>query len=242
MEEINKNNENFENDNNKFSYYTWEIILFNLLFAVAIVFTLNFGNYNEFLDIDSYGILIRFISTVGFILPATLVGSITFFCLRKKEYRKKSFVITFWIAFSLSLIGSNGLSLLAKSGNYDDCMLETMKGQSEKMTSYARRSCERKYPYEKELQDYQSKLEYLWWSNSISLNLKINNNKGDYRVTKYKALFSKIKCENIKNEQDYDLKKTFYVKDGKEAIIYIDQISDNYKCMKTDKIFGIRER
>jgi hypothetical protein len=121
--------------------------------------------------------------------------------------------------------------------NYEDCVLEKMKGQNKAMISTARKACEKQFPYEKELYGYHDNIEIGWFSDASRLYLRIENNYGEYTVTKYKANFSKKQCDETKTSSDYTLTKTFVFSTGKSASVSVENAGE-YKCMQTETIWG----
>ena len=122
--------------------------------------------------------------------------------------------------------------------NYEECVLDKMKGQSKTMIHTARKACERKFPYEQELSYYRDKIEFSWYSDSHSLNLDIDENNGDYYITRYKASFSKKSCDEIKAQSDYTLSKTFKLNRGSSSALISLSNANEYRCMRTEKIWG----
>ena len=122
--------------------------------------------------------------------------------------------------------------------NYEECVLEKMKGQNEAMIPTARKACEKKFPYEKVLEYYKDKIEINWYSDQNSLNLSITENYGDYEITRYKAIFSEKKCKDVKSSYDYTLEKTFKFKGRAKSASIIFENGSKYHCMRTEKIWG----
>lgn len=130
--------------------------------------------------------------------------------------------------------------------NYDECVLKEMKGQSKEVVVNARGLCESKFPFEKILYGYEDSIDVGWWSASESLYIQINKNYGKYRITRYKASFSVEECANITvgtSSDVYTLTKTFEFEHGADSVsVYLGSGADQYKCMRTDEIHGIRKR
>lgn len=122
--------------------------------------------------------------------------------------------------------------------NYEDCVLEKMKGQDRAMIYTARKACEKQFPFEKELYGYKNNLEIGWFPDTSHLYLGIKENYGEYVVTRYKAKFSKKPCDETKTSSDYTLTKTFVFSPGEKlASVRVENASE-YKCMQTDTIWG----
>jgi len=122
--------------------------------------------------------------------------------------------------------------------NYEDCVLEKMKGQDKVMIATARKACEKRFPFEKELHDYGDNLEIDWLSLESRLYLFISKNLGEYAVTRYEASFSKKACDEPQTRSDYTLSETFAFSAG-ETLASLDiENADEYKCMRTNSIWG----
>lgn len=122
--------------------------------------------------------------------------------------------------------------------NYEECVLENMKGQVKTMISTARKACEKRFPYEKALPFYKDDIEISWYSDSDSLNLSIKENYGDYYITRYRSHFSKKVCNEVKALADYTLSKTFTFNRGINSSSTAVKNANEYKCMRTEKIWG----
>lgn len=122
--------------------------------------------------------------------------------------------------------------------DYDECVLEKMKGQSEEMLWTARSVCEKQFPYEKELHSYKDNIEIELSSMGSDLILSIRENHGDYIITRYTAQFSKKSCDQLTSNADYTLTKTFIFSPGDNVAVLSVKDADKYKCMRTDTILG----
>ena len=154
--------------------------------------------------------------------------------------RKASFILT-----TLALILCISFGVQAGwfgPSNYEECILIKMKGQDRSMFRFAKDACEQEFPHEKELFEYLDKIDYSWQNNGNDIYLKIKKNLGKYRITKYKASFSKKSCDNIKVTSDYSVTKTFlfnkYIKISPVSV----ENANEYKCMRTIKIWGMRKK
>lgn len=147
-----------------------------------------------------------------------------------------------FIAFLLPLL----VTACDAPSSYDECVLKEMKGQAKEMVVHARDLCESKFPFEKELYGYKDKIDIGWWSSPESLYVRINKNFGEYRITRYKASFSPKDCANITgymSTEAYTITKTFeFNHRSDDASVYIGSGADQYKCMRTEEIHGVRKR
>jgi hypothetical protein len=62
--------------------------------------------------------------------------------------------------------------------NYEECVLEKMKGQPKEMMWTAQTACEKKFSFEKELYDYSDDLEINWVTSGSNIYLVIEENTG----------------------------------------------------------------
>ena len=137
-------------------------------------------------------------------------------------------------------------SLLAGAagpGNYNECVLQKIRGQVKSTISRARRICESEFPFEKKLRGYDKKVEIKWWSTSDSLHLAIQANHGDYRITRFNAKFARKPCNEIGGlgSSAYTIIKEFVFDSGKEeASVYVGEDAEKYECMHSADIYGIK--
>lgn len=85
--------------------------------------------------------------------------------------------------------------------NFDECVLEKMKGQVPGMIQYARKACREQFP-EEELFARGEDYDVTWCdktNDSISACLAL---KGDHKVLRAEALFSKQDCDVPNTEFD----------------------------------------
>ena len=90
----------------------------------------------------------NYISAVGAsavpIMVALIAGWIA--RLRKSVYSKAIFICTMIVVATASIAGMQGYSLSSSPKNYEQCMLDSMKGQDRSMYSIASRECRRLHP------------------------------------------------------------------------------------------------
>jgi hypothetical protein len=107
------------------------------------------------------------------------------------------------VAFVVLLFGSS----FAQAGwfgpsNYDECVLERMKGQAPNLISTARSACIQAFPQERVLvegTDYKKgQLKHTWCDTSQnSITICIDENNTNYKFTKLVIKPVKIPCENV---------------------------------------------
>ncbi|GAB6111556.1 hypothetical protein [Desulfomicrobium salsuginis] len=84
--------------------------------------------------------------------------------------------------------------------NFDECVIEGMKGQDKSMVRLVAKMCEKKFPFEKKLSfDYLGHIKYEWIPRQESISFEIKENSGDYIVTKIMASFTTEECEGNKS-------------------------------------------
>ena len=128
--------------------------------------------------------------------------------------------------------------------NFEECVLENMKGQDKFLISMARKNCEKQFPYEKELNLDEENIKVSWSNEGGYLSLAIEKRSNVYILTRVDALFSKKKFADINNESDYSLLKTFvFSPDPKVAGTAVDaDDAESYKTMIVKKAWGIMKK
>ncbi|MCP4021011.1 MAG: hypothetical protein GY729_04140, partial [Desulfobacteraceae bacterium] len=143
--------------------------------------------------------------------------------------------------FSLFLLEAGWLS---KPKNFEECVLEKMKGQDKSMRPFAIKACRKLFPEEKKITadfDLQN-IEFIWSAASPSqIELTIKENNSEYRISKCEVFFSLKKCSDIKSFDDYVIKKTFIFKDGEERSSLEIKDAHQYSCMKRLLVWGFLE-
>jgi len=98
--------------------------------------------------------------------------------------------------------------------NYEECILEKMKGQGQgqpsavfrKLFRLAQEACEIKFPFEKQLVGYSGGLRVEWSKSRGELILEIKENSTKYRITRYRADFARHTCDS-KGTESYVIRK-----------------------------------
>lgn len=129
--------------------------------------------------------------------------------------------------------------------NYNECVLQNIRGKVGSTISRARRQCESAFPFEKKLHNYDTKVEIKWWSTSASLHIAIKSNYGDYRITRFVATFSTIPCDGILETggEVYTLREEFIFDLGQEeSSVYVGEDAERFKCMKSAGIYGTKKQ
>ena len=97
-----------------------------------------------------------------------------------------------FVALLLTLIAHPASAQLFGPKNYEECMLEKMKGQAPNMTSIARVACLRTFPQEVELSEHEATSTWCETSdNSISACVVL---KDGYKITKATGSFMRAAC------------------------------------------------
>lgn len=105
---------------------------------------------------------------------------------------KKIIVVLFFVVFS-----SSSHANWFGPDNFEECVLDKMKGQNKSMIYTARKACEIKFPYEKKLESHKGEIEVSWGTNAVGVVLTIEKNISKYRITRYKARFSEKMCNDF---------------------------------------------
>lgn len=122
--------------------------------------------------------------------------------------------------------------------NYEECVLDKMKGQPKEMMWTAQTACEKKFPFEKELYGYSDDLEINWVTSGSTIYLVIEENYGEYTVTRYEAKFSTKQCSELTSAADFSLTEVFRFPKGEHRSYVTASDSEQYKCMRTETIWG----
>lgn len=148
--------------------------------------------------------------------------------------------------------------------NFDECVIEGMKGQDKSMVRLVAKMCEKKFPFEKQLGfDYLGNIKYEWIPRQESILFKIKENSGDYIVTKIIAKFTTEECDGKKNsnienatiklagiEFSYAEIKSMFPEVPKRDIVKTIPISSDstgsfqiqdghhFQCMRIQEIYG----
>lgn len=145
-----------------------------------------------------------------------------------------------WTGIFLLVVLMGGCS---QPHNYDECVMEKMKGQPQAMIDHAQNLCEAEFPYERILYGYKNNIEVEWLTLGNLIYVNIPKNHGGYNITRYKASFAK-QCEPTSgwmNRDVFTLTKTFEFKNNETtSTIDVGSAADEYRCMRTDEIHGIK--
>ena len=112
-----------------------------------------------------------------------------------------------------------------------------MKGQQEAVVWTARKVCERRFPFEKDISYYRDEIVLGWDLHRNSPRFKVLENKTDYRVTRAELIISEKECKRSKYA---DFSKNFmaeFDRAGIEKHSYYEW--PTYRCSKIEKIYGI---
>lgn len=90
----------------------------------------------------------NYVSAIGAsFVPVALAGAAYWIArLSKSNYSKAIFLATAIGITAMSIAGMKGYSLSGKPKNFEQCMLEIMKGQDRAMYSLAAKECRRLHP------------------------------------------------------------------------------------------------
>ena len=137
--------------------------------------------------------------------------------------------------------------LFGLSTNYDECVVNDMKGQDRTMRRYVTRSCERKF----ETRIYKSDsysvppIILTWRSESGEIIVAIKKNNSDYELTRAILTFSDVPCAQSK-ENNYKIISEANFSNWipmqppkKETSVKLNN-ANSYSCMRTLELYGKR--
>lgn len=151
--------------------------------------------------------------------------------------RLMSFAFLF-IAPKLAIAG-----LFGGPSNYDECVVDRMKGQEKFMYGAVRRSCEREF--EVKLDDISS--VKLNWTNTTSdgIEVSIGRNDSAYELTKALLMFSKKSCDESK-DADFNIRAEAVFrswmpgKSPNEKAMTKMESPHSVQCFRTLEVYGKR--
>ncbi len=132
--------------------------------------------------------------------------------------------------------------------NFDDCVLEKMKGQDNSMMRSAQRACEQVFPHVRRLYEYENNTVTEW--NTMEgkdglvkgINLWLIAPNDQYRIVRVVASFSEKDC-GFSYTNDYKINAVFEFKPGELSSFTAINPFQKPKCMSGNKqIYGIFER
>lgn len=128
--------------------------------------------------------------------------------------------------------------------NFEECVLENMKSQDKSLIGMARKTCEKQFPYEKELDLDKENIKISWNNEGGYLGITIEARSADYILTRIDALFSKKNKTEIHDSSDYTLLKTFIFSPEPDIAGAVDEVNDAeiYKAMVVKKAWGIMKK
>ena len=149
-----------------------------------------------------------------------------------------------WLASAL--VAPAALAGIFGPDNYEDCVLEKMKGQERHMMRLAREACEKQFPSEKELEygkHYDDSTLNIEWCDSdfSTLSVCVPKNDTEYRVTRVIMVFSRKDCKDAKYD-DYQQRVTFTFSRLWEKSSAEVKDASAYKCMRKDSVYGLNRK
>lgn len=148
---------------------------------------------------------------------------------------KKIYILVFLMVFSPIFSEAGWFS---KPKNFDECVLEKMKGQDKSMRPYAVRACRKLFPEVRLSVSEIENIEMSWKSDDSSISLMIDRNDSNYQITKCEASFSVKTSDEIDNEIDKEIKKrglqpiVVKLNDGSESKLFY---AEEYKIIEDTK-------
>lgn len=139
------------------------------------------------------------------------------------------------------LIPCLGFSGWFGANNFEECVLEKMKGQNKSLINFARKACENKFPYEKEIDLDKENIKISWSNEGGYLSITVKKRSDNYILTRIDAIFSKKDWTEINGRSDYNLSKTFTFSPDPNIAGAIVEVHDpeSYKTMAVEKSWGI---
>ena len=99
--------------------------------------------------------------------------------------------------------------------NYEECVLEKMESQNRDMKRVVEKACEKKFPYEKKLINYDENIDVSFNGEQGLIYILVRNN-GNYELTRFRGNFSLKSCRESKRDSDFTLALTIPVGQLKE--------------------------
>lgn len=134
--------------------------------------------------------------------------------------------------------------------NYDECMLDYLKGESGKATSavllYAEKACEQKFPYSKDITALKESISTSWWTESGKVFLEITENFSGYNVDRVSAKLLPV-CkpldvyDKLKNQEDSISVNFTFRGNVSQSSVSVDDGSI-FNCMRTEEMYGTKKR
>lgn len=121
--------------------------------------------------------------------------------------------------------------------NYEECVLDKMKGQAKSLIPIAKKACEKKFPYEKNLGEYHDRFAFSWKASSSKVAFVITENLGDYLITKIRVGLSDTNCMFTTPKSEIFI-KNLIVEDGKIAS-FNENGADRFTCATVTNVWGI---
>jgi hypothetical protein len=118
--------------------------------------------------------------------------------------------------------------------NYEQCMLDAMKGQGPSMYSTVKKLCDRRF--QKEQLIYSTDVKYKW---DGAFNGKAHftiTDTGEYTLTRMKATFSSKECSEATNASDFNLEAEGPIV-GNEASVLVD-FGTKLSCVRGLLFYG----
>ena len=128
--------------------------------------------------------------------------------------------------------------------NFEECVLEKMKDQNKSLIGFARKACEKEFPYEKEINLDQENIKISWNNEGGYLGITIVTRSENYILTRIDAIFSKKNRTEIHDRSDYSLLETLIFSPNPDIAGAIFEVKDSesYKAMAVEKAWGILKK
>ena len=145
------------------------------------------------------------------------------------------------------MLSSSANSGLFGPDNYDECLLDKMKGQSKNMRQTVNKICERKFPYEKVIWSSEGNYNYIErdevrvnWSSSDGRIFATLVNNSEYEITRVTRAIGKVKSCKAGDDiglAEFPFSLTFYFSSSLESSAALKNAAD-MNCSYTKIVYG----
>jgi hypothetical protein len=153
-------------------------------------------------------------------------------------------------AFLLASSSAAAVAGLFGPSNFEECMVEKMKGQSESMLGIVHQLCREKFPVKEpkrtKVHPRANDLEYTWHQSSLKTSpfepakpyvaIKITRNSTGYLLTNFVGKFSEKDC-SASTDADFKYSISFDFLISESASAYNDT-GRTFKCVRLTEFYG----
>lgn len=123
--------------------------------------------------------------------------------------------------------------------NFDECVLNKMKGQNEKMLGHARGACRRLFPKEVDITSHLELAKPKWSTTANRISVEVPNYFAEIMNTRFAALLTKGDCdaESFPKPEAISVEFKFSNKEGKSSLSL--RNANEYNCFVPIGLWGI---